>query len=229
MNGSFLVLEIPRKIEGEEENEIEEDCPPALQLARGALDVIPRIHQSPFMYRMIGADGREYGPISAEQLRQWIGQGRANAATSVLPEGASEWKPLGSLPEFSMLFAAPASTPAPGPMPGAAPAAPAVFPTSTVQPLRTNGFATAGLVLGIVSITLGLCCCYGIPFNIAGLIFSIIAISQINSHPERYDGKTMALIAIVLCCLSLLIGILMFSLGIAGAFWEPHSHHGYRL
>src|SRR6185312_547867 len=155
---------------------------PALQLTRAALDVIPRIHQSPFMYRMIGADGREYGPISAEQLRQWIGQGRANAATSVLPEGASEWKPLGSLPEFSMLFAAPASTPAPGPMPGAAPAAPAVFPTSTVQPLRTNGFATAGLVLGIVSITLGLCCCYGIPFNIAGLIFSIIAISQINSH-----------------------------------------------
>jgi hypothetical protein len=183
------------------------------------------------MYRMIGADGREYGPISAEQLRQWIGQGRANAATSVLPEGGSEWKPLGSLPEFSMLFAAAASAPAAGPTPlsGATPTTPAVFPATSVQPLRTNGFATAGLVLGILSITLGLCCCYGMPFNIPGLIFSIIAISQINSHPERYDGKTMAIIAIVLCCISLLIGIVMLCLGMAGAFWEPHSHHGYRL
>lgn len=176
---------------------------------------------------MIGADGREYGPISADQLRQWIGQGRANAATSVLPEGASEWKPLGSLPEFSMLFAAPASAPTPGAAP--TPAAPAVYPAATLPPLRTNGFATAGLVLGILSITLGLCCCDGLPFSISGLVFSIIAISQINAHPERYDGKTMAIIGIVLCCLSLLIVLILLCLGMAGAFWDTPQRHGYRL
>jgi len=184
------------------------------------------------MYRMIGADGREYGPISADQLRQWIGQGRANAATSVLPDGASEWKPLGSLPEFSMLFSTPTpgptSTPSPTPTPTITPVAPAPLPSYAVQAVRTNGFAVAGLVLGILSV-IGFCCCYGLPFSIPGIIFSIVAISQVNSHPELYTGKTMAIIAIVLCCIGLLIGAILLCLGMAGTVWEPTSHHGYRL
>ena len=28
------------------------------------------------MYKIIGADGKEYGPISAEQLRQWLNEDR---------------------------------------------------------------------------------------------------------------------------------------------------------
>ena len=31
------------------------------------------------MYFLIGADGREYGPFTAEQVRDWVAQGRANA------------------------------------------------------------------------------------------------------------------------------------------------------
>src|SRR5690349_8107496 len=53
------------------------------------------------MYRIFGADGKEYGPVSAEVLRQWIAQGRANALTKVLAEGATEWKPLSELIEFA--------------------------------------------------------------------------------------------------------------------------------
>ena len=174
---------------------------------------------------MIGADGREYGPISADQLRQWIGQGRANATTSVLPEGASEWKPLGSLPEFSLLFTSSASAPAPAPTP----ITPVNVPAYAVQAPRTNGFAVAGLALGILSITAGLCCCVGLPFSISGLIFSLIALSQINSHPERYTGKTMAVIAIALCALSLLIAVGFLCLRIASPGWDSNSHHGYRL
>ena len=68
------------------------------------------------MYRIIGADDREYGPVTAEQLRQWIAEGRANAQTKVLVEGATEWKLLGTLPEF---FSAPPPLAA---MPVAAPA-----------------------------------------------------------------------------------------------------------
>ena len=61
------------------------------------------------MYRIIGADQKEYGPVTAEQLRQWLAEGRVSAQTQVLPEGATEWGPLGNLPEF-------AGT-APGPVP----------------------------------------------------------------------------------------------------------------
>lgn len=56
------------------------------------------------MYRIIGADGREYGPVSADQLRKWIAEGRANAHTRVRREGGGEWKTLCELPEFSAAF-----------------------------------------------------------------------------------------------------------------------------
>jgi len=181
------------------------------------------------MYRMIGADGREYGPITADQLRQWIGQGRANAPTSVLPEGASAWSSLGSLPEFSMLFAAPtpAPTPTPGPIP--IPIAPSVFPHQIIQPPKTNGFAIAGLICGILSLSLGLCCCAGLPFSLPGVIFSMIALGQINSQPERHGGKTMATIGMILCCLCLLAGASLFLFQIGSMGWSSSSHHGYRL
>lgn len=52
------------------------------------------------MYRIIGADQKEYGPITAEQIRQWIAEGRVNAQTEMCLEGTQDWKPLGMFPEF---------------------------------------------------------------------------------------------------------------------------------
>lgn len=63
------------------------------------------------MYKIIGADGQQYGPIGAEQIRQWIAEKRANAHTLAQSEGSTEWKPLISFPEFASAFqAAPPST-----------------------------------------------------------------------------------------------------------------------
>jgi TM2 domain-containing membrane protein YozV len=53
------------------------------------------------MYKIIGADGRQYGPISAEQVKQWVAEGRANAQTMVQAEGSTEWKALANFPEFA--------------------------------------------------------------------------------------------------------------------------------
>ena len=39
------------------------------------------------MYKIIGADGKEYGPIAADALKKWIAEGRVNAQTKILPEG----------------------------------------------------------------------------------------------------------------------------------------------
>jgi len=63
------------------------------------------------MYKIIGADQKEYGPVSTDQIRQWIREGRAGAQTSVLAEGAAEWQPLGALSEFADELAAKAATP----------------------------------------------------------------------------------------------------------------------
>ena len=41
------------------------------------------------MYTIVGADGREYGPATADQVRRWIAEGRANAQTRVRVEGSA--------------------------------------------------------------------------------------------------------------------------------------------
>ena len=58
------------------------------------------------MYKIIGADQKEYGPVSAEQIRKWINEGRANGLTMVQAEGNPDWKPLSSFPEFAETLAA---------------------------------------------------------------------------------------------------------------------------
>ena len=52
-------------------------------------------------YKLIGADLIEYGPVSAEQIRQWITEGRVNAKTKLQAEGTAEWKLLEEVPEFA--------------------------------------------------------------------------------------------------------------------------------
>jgi hypothetical protein len=99
------------------------------------------------MYKIIGADGKEYGPITAEQLRQWIAEGRANALTRVLVEGTTEWKPLSEIPEFSAHFLGPAATPPGGSPPSFTP----TFPPPGGDALsQVNGPATGLMVLGIL-------------------------------------------------------------------------------
>ena len=63
------------------------------------------------MYKIIGGDGRQYGPISIEQVRQWIAEGRANSQTLAQAEGATEWKPLGTFSEFAGGFPPPNTPP----------------------------------------------------------------------------------------------------------------------
>ena len=58
------------------------------------------------MYKIIGADGREYGPVDEAQLRQWVAEGRANSQTRVQVSGRTEWVFLESLPEFAAASAA---------------------------------------------------------------------------------------------------------------------------
>jgi TM2 domain-containing membrane protein YozV len=53
------------------------------------------------MYTIVGTDGRQYGPVGAADIRRWISENRVNAQTLVQREGALEWKPLYTIPEFA--------------------------------------------------------------------------------------------------------------------------------
>jgi prepilin-type processing-associated H-X9-DG protein len=139
------------------------------------------------MYRILGADGKEYGPVTGEVLRQWVSQGRANALTKVKPEGGADWQTLASVPEFEAAFAA---------APGAAPPAP--LPAAPAE-AKTSGMAITSLVMGI----LGIC---GIT-AVVGLILGIIALVKINRSGGRLSGNGLAIAGICVSGFMLLFSI----------------------
>jgi GYF domain 2 len=74
------------------------------------------------MYKIIGANQVEYGPVSADQVRQWIAEGRINAQTSAQAVGDTAWKPIAAFSEFATHFPSnatppPLSSPLPPPPP----------------------------------------------------------------------------------------------------------------
>lgn len=155
------------------------------------------------MYKVIGADQKEYGPVSAEQLREWIAQGRVNGLTQAQPEGGAEWKPLRTFPEFLPTLTA-LSTPHPPVFP--------VSPTSGMAE-KTNGLAIAGLVFGILGVFPCLCC--RPIFSTLGLISSGIALAQTSNHPMQ-AGRGMAIAGIVLSVLGLIGFLILILFGMAG-------------
>ena len=144
------------------------------------------------MFKLIGADGKEYGPVSADQLRQWIAEGRANYETFVLAENGVEWRPLGAFAEFAGALAA------------AAP--PAFSPLASNAPMRTNGMAIAGFVLGLFSVFSCVCCCCSTPAATLGLIFSSMGLSRVNTG-QAQGGRGMAIAGILLSILGLLLSL----------------------
>ena len=74
-------------------------------------------------YKIIGGDGKEYGPVSLNQLKSWIGEGRIDGEIQVMRSDQSTWGPAASLPELGL--GTQPSAPAPPP-PAAAPAGPSL-------------------------------------------------------------------------------------------------------
>jgi hypothetical protein len=167
------------------------------------------------MYRIVGADGKQYGPITADQLREWIAEGRADAQTQIFVEGQTDWTTLGQLPEFAPALAA-AATIKPVPV-TLAPAAP-----SSTSPL-----ALAGFILGLLSLFGSCCCCYGLPFSIPGLVVSGVALAQLKK--ETQGGKGLALAGLILSLLGVVIGLGFFALQMSGTDtdWLRKLQHQY--
>ena len=123
--------------------------------------------QARFMYKIIGGDQREYGPITAEQLRQWIAEGRANAQTKVQVEGSSEWKPLASMPELASAVGPP----------------PLVADTPSLAPRLLVGPPTPIPNYLVQSILCTLCCC--LPRGIVAIVYA----AQVNSKLAAGDHR----------------------------------------
>jgi hypothetical protein len=99
-----------------------------------AIDLATKQGRNKRMYKIIGADQKEYGPVSADEMRRWMAEGRVNAQTLIQGEGQTDWRPLSTFPEFS---AAAQGTPL------------ATAPVGDAARL-VSGPATALLVVGIL-------------------------------------------------------------------------------
>lgn len=127
------------------------------------------------MYKIIGADGKEYGPISVDVVRKWIAEGRANAQTKILPEGATEWVTVAQVPELA------ASAPTIAPLPSS------YAPTPG---LSAGSDLVAGPAIGlIVTAALGyLATVFGAVWNIVG---PRMGMNQPGVDPEMQKFITM--------------------------------------
>ncbi|MDB6113559.1 MAG: hypothetical protein JWQ62_504 [Lacunisphaera sp.] len=90
------------------------------------------------MFTILGADGKEYGPVTAGKLHEWIAGGRANLQTKARRDGETEWKILADFPEFSQF----GTTTGAGAVPPVA-VAPLVAPASTADAVPTPVTGTA--------------------------------------------------------------------------------------
>lgn len=59
---------------------------------------------TPQEFTVMGEDGGEYGPVTAEQIRKWIAEGRLEKKTPVKHADAKDWIFLGTFTEFSDAF-----------------------------------------------------------------------------------------------------------------------------
>jgi hypothetical protein len=150
------------------------------------------------MYKIIGADGKEYGPVTLDQLRAWIDQGRVNSQTRIQEAGATEWKTASQFPELTAAMASP------NPRLGTAmaPAGPSPIPGLPAQPQQ--GLAITSLVLGILSFI-----CLGPLTAIPAIICGHIAHSRARREPAIFGGAGLAIAGFVLGYVNLAICLLV--------------------
>jgi hypothetical protein len=164
------------------------------------------------MYKIIGGDGREYGPVSPEQLRQWITEGRANAQTLTQAEGGTGWIPLASFPELASALG------------GAIPPVAATPPVAAGPAVQPRPFVPTHLVPAILCTVF---CC--LPFGIPAIIFA----AQVNAKLAAGDiqgalessrkAKTWCWVAFWLGLIPILIWITIVCIG--GLAGRAFSHY----
>lgn len=141
------------------------------------------------MYKIIGSDGKDYGPISIEQMRQWISEGRINAQTRVQEADATGWKLAADFPELG--FARPDGS-SPPPLAAGQP------------PAQENGLAITSFVLGLLSMV-----CFGLLAGIPAIICGHIARSRARRSPAQYGGQGYALAGLILGYVSVFLTLVI--------------------
>ena len=147
-------------------------------------------------YKIKGTDGNEYGPVSTEELQQWIAQNRCTRETLVQVDESGEWVPMVTLPDFQSAFSAP-TPPASTPKGGGG--------VSTMIPYKNTS--------ALIAYYLGVFCILCPPIlSIPALVLGIKGLRKVSENPEA-KGTAHAWIGIVsgsfFLILSIVVGVLV--------------------
>ena len=146
-------------------------------------------------YKIKGTDGAEYGPVSTEELQQWVAQNRCTPKSLVEVDGSGEWVPLATLPKFQDAFAAsPASAEGEGEGEGEG-------GVSTVIPYK-NVPALIAYYVGVFCIICPPLLCF------PAIILGVIGLRRVKENPE-VKGTAHAWIGILSGSFFLLLSIVI--------------------
>jgi hypothetical protein len=171
-------------------------------------------------YKIRGSDGQEYGPVDAGQIKQWITEHRVERRTPVFCDGAGDWTPLESVPEFTGVFA---------------PAAPPVLASTPSQPDPGGGLnviipyknvrALTAYYLGVFSAIPIL----GMPLGLAAFFLGIYGLRFRRKNPAA-GGVVHAWIGILAGGFFGLLWLVLIIMGICAIIGrpphaQPLNHH----
>jgi hypothetical protein len=160
-------------------------------------------------YKVINDDGVELGPVSTQELHEWMAEGRIGPQTKVKQEGMTVWRTLASLKDFAPLALPFESRKAHidtlriskvamiSFVCGALPLLLRVFLLTAAIPLL-SGFSAQNLILNVI---FGICIwlpfllpCVGVPLGVIGLI-------RIQLRKQQLTGRAWAIWGIVMSLL----------------------------
>lgn len=147
------------------------------------------------MYKIIGANQVEYGPITADQMRAWIAEGRVNAQTPVQGPGDTTWKPLSMFAEFAS--ALPATPPPTSP------------PPFGMGPGDADGRARALSLVSGPAIALMVTAILGILITLLRLCLNLLGVGM-SSMPGFADSNQNPELERMVVMMSGVVGVVVF-------------------
>ena len=163
-----------------------------------------------YYFKANDKDETKYGPLDAEQIREWVREKRMDDHSLVRKSPYEEWRPLNLIEELSYICREAAESPVPSTpltIPAVVPAAAVAPAGQPIKPGKLQAVAIMTLAGGILAILT----CFGIGLGTAGfwipwiysLVLGIMAIikgSQMlgsNPAPAFASAKTIAIMQIV--------------------------------
>ena len=155
-------------------------------------------------YHFIAGDGKQYGPYSAEQMRQYMGQNRLTGKSQVSADGGP-WQPAGSYPELTVGdTSAPASGSVTQQNRPVASALDAIIPT--------NPLAAFSCYIGIFSI---LCCGGGVLLGPIAIVLGILGLKKWKAQESSYGATTSKIriwVGIITGSIGFIVGVIFIIL-----------------